>query len=122
MLILAIPISMARARSLGASPDARLASVENRGEIEFHCNFRSGAFAQSANLDNATVALEFDSGALGQPHSSMHAADLRRHNVMLAAEGRGITYPTPSYPKVKSPTRCSDSPPPVKPRWQSSPR
>src|SRR5215210_5607361 len=42
-------------------------------------------FAQSANLvvdagdiagfaDNATVALEFDSGALGQLHSSMHAA------------------------------------------------
>jgi myo-inositol 2-dehydrogenase / D-chiro-inositol 1-dehydrogenase len=80
-------------------------------------------FAQSANLvvdagdivgfaDNCTVALEFDSGALGQLHSSMHASygydartevfgergtleigSLRRFNVMLATEGKGITYP-----------------------------
>jgi myo-inositol 2-dehydrogenase/D-chiro-inositol 1-dehydrogenase len=86
-------------------------------------------FAQSANLvvdagdiagfaDNATVALEFDSGALGQLHSSMHAAygydvrtevfgergtieigGLRRHNVMLASEGRGITYPDTFLPE-----------------------
>ena len=86
-------------------------------------------FAQSANLvvdagdivgfaDNATVALEFASGALGQLHSSMHAAygyDVRtevfgelgtieigglvRHNVMLAAQGRGITYPDTFLPE-----------------------
>jgi myo-inositol 2-dehydrogenase / D-chiro-inositol 1-dehydrogenase len=90
-------------------------------------------FAQSANLvvdagdivgfaDNATVALEFDSGALGQLHSSMHAAygydvrtevfgergtieigDLRRHNVMLAAEGRGVTYPDTFLPEGEIP-------------------
>jgi predicted dehydrogenase len=86
-------------------------------------------FAQSANLvvdagdivgfaDNATVALEFSSGALGQLHSSMHAAygydvrtevfgergtieigGLRRHNVMLAAEGRGVTFPDTFLPE-----------------------
>jgi predicted dehydrogenase len=80
-------------------------------------------FAQSANLvvdpgdiegfaDNATVALEFDGGALGQLHSAMHASygydartevfgargtieigSLRRFNVMVAAEGKGITHP-----------------------------
>ncbi|MEA3186131.1 MAG: scyllo-inositol 2-dehydrogenase [Ilumatobacteraceae bacterium] len=86
-------------------------------------------FAQSANLvvdagdivgfaDNATVALEFESGALGQMHSSMHAAygydvrtevfgergtieigSLQRHNVMLAAEGRGLTHPDTFLPE-----------------------
>jgi predicted dehydrogenase len=86
-------------------------------------------FAQSANLvvdagdivgfaDNATVALEFDSGALGQLHSSMHAAygydvrtevfgergtieigGLRRHHVMLATEAHGITYPDTFLPE-----------------------
>ena len=90
-------------------------------------------FAQSANLvvdagdivgfaDNATVALEFESGALGQLHSSMHAAygydvrtevfgergtieigGLRRHNVMLAAEGKGLTYPDTFLPEGEIP-------------------
>jgi len=86
-------------------------------------------FAQSANLvvdagdivgfaDNATVALEFGTGALGQLHSSMHAAygydvrtevfgehgtieigALQRRNIMLAARGRGLTYPDTFLPE-----------------------
>lgn len=89
----------------------------------------TSVFAQSANLvvdagdivgfaDNATVALEFESGALGQLHSSMHAAygydvrtevfgergtieigGLRRHDVMLAVEGKGLTYPNTYLPE-----------------------
>jgi predicted dehydrogenase len=85
-------------------------------------------FAQSANLvvdpgdivgfaDNCTVALEFGSGALGQLHSALHASygydartevfgergtieigSLRRFNVMLAAEGKGITHPLTFLP------------------------